>query len=110
MYANYKTLLNASSILAQSSALQFNWLQTANPRPTIPAVSAVLTSAELKQRERENLTIALTQARGKVFGPSGAAALLGMKPTTVISRIKARRFGTEQTLRNAAVVCYHLLP
>lgn len=61
----------------------------ANPRPTIPTVTAVLTSAELKQRARENLTIALTQARGKVFGPSGAAALLGMKPTRVISRIKA---------------------
>jgi hypothetical protein len=26
---------------------------------------------------------------GKVFGPDGAAALLGMKPTTLATRIKA---------------------
>ena len=50
---------------------------------------AVLTRGELKRRERENLRAALAQAGGKVFGPSGAAALLGMKPTTVISRIKS---------------------
>jgi hypothetical protein len=31
----------------------------------------------------------LAQTGGKVFGPTGAAALLDMKPTTVISRIKA---------------------
>jgi transcriptional regulator with GAF, ATPase, and Fis domain len=48
-----------------------------------------LTSDELKRRERENLRVALAQTGGKVFGPTGAAALLGMKPTTVISRIKA---------------------
>ena len=48
-----------------------------------------LTRGELKRRERENLRAALAQAGGKVFGPSGAAALLGMKPTTVISRIKS---------------------
>jgi transcriptional regulator with GAF, ATPase, and Fis domain len=42
-----------------------------------------------KRCERENLTAALAQTGGKVFGPTGAAALLGMKLTTVISRIKA---------------------
>jgi transcriptional regulator with GAF, ATPase, and Fis domain len=47
-----------------------------------------LTYTELKQLERENLTVALAQAGGKIFGPTGAAALLGMKPTTIISRIK----------------------
>jgi transcriptional regulator with GAF, ATPase, and Fis domain len=38
---------------------------------------------------RDPMHIALAQTGGKVFGPRGAAALLGMKPTTVISRIKA---------------------
>jgi len=50
---------------------------------------AILTAAELKRRERENLTAALARTGGKIFGPTGAAALLGMKPTTVISRLKA---------------------
>jgi transcriptional regulator with GAF, ATPase, and Fis domain len=48
-----------------------------------------VTRAELKQREARNITAALEQCGGKVFGPQGAAALLGMKPTTLASRIKA---------------------
>jgi transcriptional regulator with GAF, ATPase, and Fis domain len=93
---NVRELQNAierAVILAQGSFLQFDWLQAANAPPAVIAAPAdtpaVLTSDELKRRERENLQIALAQTGGKVFGPAGAAALLGMKPTTVISRIKA---------------------
>jgi transcriptional regulator with GAF, ATPase, and Fis domain len=93
---NVRELQNAierAVILAQGILLQFDWLQVANTPPIVLAgpadTPAVLTSAELKRRERENLTVALAQTGGKVFGPTGAAALLGMKPTTVISRIKA---------------------
>ena len=93
---NVRELQNAierAVILAQGSFLQFDWLQAANAPPAVIAAPAdtpaVLTSGELKRRERENLTVALAQTGGKVFGPTGAAALLGMKPTTVISRIKA---------------------
>ena len=32
---------------------------------------------------------ALKATHGKVFGPGGAAELLGMKPTTLASRLKA---------------------
>jgi transcriptional regulator with GAF, ATPase, and Fis domain len=32
---------------------------------------------------------ALKQANGKVFGPGGAAQLLGMKPSTLASRISS---------------------
>ena len=49
----------------------------------------LLTRADLKQREREGITAALAQTGGKIFGPGGAALLLGMKPTTLASRIKA---------------------
>jgi transcriptional regulator with GAF, ATPase, and Fis domain len=93
---NVRELQNAierAVILAQGSFLQFDWLQAANTSPAVLAppadAPAVLTSDELKRRERENLRVALAQTGGKVFGPTGAAALLGMKPTTVISRIKA---------------------
>jgi len=93
---NVRELQNAverAVILAQGGALQFDWLKGANPPPTAPAAPAappaVLTDAELKQRERENLVAALAQTGGKIFGPTGAAALLGMKPTTVVSRLKA---------------------
>ena len=53
------------------------------------ATTHVLTRDELKQRERESIRAALAQTRGKVFGAGGAAELLGMKRTTLASRIKA---------------------
>ena len=56
----------------------------------IASLSApVLTRADLRRVERENIQAALTQTSGKVFGTDGAAALLGMRPTTLASRIKA---------------------
>jgi formate hydrogenlyase transcriptional activator len=94
---NVRELQNAierAVILAQGGAPRFDWLKGANPPSTVPAAApatppAILTAAELKRRERENLTTALARTGGKIFGPTGAAALLGMKPTTVISRLKA---------------------
>ena len=50
---------------------------------------AVLTQAELRKRERDNLTRALRRAGGKVSGAQGAAKLLGLAPTTVYSKLKA---------------------
>jgi transcriptional regulator with GAF, ATPase, and Fis domain len=39
--------------------------------------------------ERDNIERALTQAGGKIYGRDGAAALLGLKPTTLAYRMKA---------------------
>jgi formate hydrogenlyase transcriptional activator len=44
---------------------------------------------ELKRQERESIIDALKRASGKVSGPGGAAELLGMKPSTLSSRISA---------------------
>jgi len=49
----------------------------------------ILTRAALRQHERASIEAALRQTGGRVFGPDGAAVLLGMKPTTLASRIKA---------------------
>jgi formate hydrogenlyase transcriptional activator len=93
---NVRELQNAverAVILSQGGPLQFDWLEPAKTTPTVSVASAdttvVLTHEQLKQRERENLTVALARTGGKVFGPAGAAALLGLKPTTLASRIKA---------------------
>ena len=56
---------------------------------------AILTDDELRELERRNLVAALEKAGGKLYGPDGAAELLGLKPTTVASRLK--RFGIERT-------------
>jgi transcriptional regulator with GAF, ATPase, and Fis domain len=55
----------------------------------VPEPLTIVTRAELRRREKQNIEAALTATRGKVFGTSGAAALLGMRPTTLASRIKA---------------------
>lgn len=50
--------------------------------------STFLTEAELNQHERHNVLAALKKSGGKVYGPSGAAALLGINATTLAYRIK----------------------
>jgi DNA-binding NtrC family response regulator len=47
-----------------------------------------LTEAELQRRERENLLIVLQQANWRIKGAGGAAELLGVKPTTLVTRMR----------------------
>ena len=47
-----------------------------------------LTETELRNLERNNLATALEKANWKIKGPGGAAELLGLKPATLVSRIK----------------------
>jgi transcriptional regulator with GAF, ATPase, and Fis domain len=49
----------------------------------------VRTAKELEELERQNIIAALDSADWKIAGAKGAAQLLGMKPTTLSSRIKA---------------------
>jgi transcriptional regulator with GAF, ATPase, and Fis domain len=55
--------------------------------------ASVLSKDEMKRRERENILKALETAHGKVYGADGAAAILGMKPTTLASRMKTMKLG-----------------
>ena len=48
----------------------------------------ILTEADLRQQEQRNLLAALAKSGWKIHGQGGAAELLGVKPTTLISRIK----------------------
>lgn len=48
----------------------------------------VLTEEEMKLRDRENILNALNQSDWKISGSGGAAEILGMKPTTLHSKIK----------------------
>ena len=53
------------------------------------AKGALLTRDELKRQERETIIDALKRTNGKVSGPGGAAELLGMKSSTLSSRISS---------------------
>jgi transcriptional regulator with GAF, ATPase, and Fis domain len=57
--------------------------------PARDAPHAVIRESEWRRRERENLRTALQLAEGRIYGPDGAADVLGVKPTTLISRLKA---------------------
>src|SRR5690606_13277026 len=48
----------------------------------------VLSLDELAIREREIVAEALERCRWKIYGPDGAAALLKLKPTTLVSMLK----------------------
>jgi transcriptional regulator with GAF, ATPase, and Fis domain len=53
------------------------------------ALQAVIPEIEWRRRERENVRTALQLAKGRIYGPDGAADLLGVKPTTLMSRLNA---------------------
>jgi transcriptional regulator with GAF, ATPase, and Fis domain len=67
--------------------------------PGAPA-PAPTTEAERRAQERAMIAAALEASGGKVFGAGGAAERLGLKPTTLASRIK--RLGIEKPTRRSA--------
>ena len=69
---------------------------SAPPSASEPAASAspsaparVRTAAELAEIERDNLRLALETSGWKIAGAGGAAERLGLKPTTLASRMRA---------------------
>ena len=80
-------------ILSREGPLRFDLAGNAGeaPRPSTQSTlkKDLLTRDELKRQERDVIVAALKRTGGKIFGVDGAAALLGMKPTTLTSRIKA---------------------
>lgn len=64
-------------------------------RDTLPspggrkAAAAIVPEAEMRARQRNNLLAALEQANWRLYGPSGAAALLGIAGSTLASRMKS---------------------
>ena len=89
-------VIQRAAILAQGGALHFD-LQMGNP-PTESASqrSAIgngtsigyLTEAELRRLERENIFIVLQKTGWKIKGVAGAAELLGVRATTLMSRME----------------------
>ena len=91
-----RNVIERAVILARGGALEFDVPAGETPpaRFSDPKgegespKQAFLTEVEMHQRERANLLIVLEKTRWKIKGPDGAADLLGLKPTTLISRLK----------------------
>lgn len=68
-------------------------------RPAIRPVDRqeeILTTAELRERERRNMIRALQRSQGRIFGPGGAAELIDIKPTTLASKLKRYQIDRRQ--------------
>ena len=94
---NVRELQNAverAVIVSRGTVLRFDEIATREPAPR-PRPSdeqertEIITQLEWQRRERDNLRAALEAAQGRVYGPGGAAEMLGVKPTTLLSRLHA---------------------
>jgi DNA-binding NtrC family response regulator len=91
-----QNVIERAVILARGGVLEFD-LPVRDAPPTTPLQTQYsndlepkfLTESELRQRERENLQTVLEKTHWRIKGPDGAAELLGLKPNTLLARIRA---------------------
>jgi DNA-binding NtrC family response regulator len=55
------------------------------------ARAPILTEAEVKTLQKQNMLAALIRSDWKIYGQNGAAHVLGIKPTTLIERMRSLR-------------------
>lgn len=97
-----RNVIERAAIFAQGGALEFDLPITGSdpthfePVDLERAEQEFLTDAEMRRRERENLFAVLRKTGWKIKGVDGAAELLGVKPTTLISRIE--KMGLKRSL------------
>jgi transcriptional regulator with GAF, ATPase, and Fis domain len=90
-----RSVIERAVIFARGGALDFDLPvvdSSLDPTPIPPRLSdkgdlEYLTDSEMQRLERENLFAVLEKTGWKIKGIDGAAELLGVKPTTLISRI-----------------------
>jgi DNA-binding NtrC family response regulator len=85
--------LERACIVTADGRLRFDFPTTSSrqqsERSESSTLQRILTDEELRTFEANNIEAALNACGGKVYGPNGAASLLGLKPTTLNSRIKS---------------------
>jgi transcriptional regulator with GAF, ATPase, and Fis domain len=57
-------------------------------RSKLRAEPEVISDKEMSRRVRDNMVAALKRSGGRIYGPGGAAELLGIRPSTLTTRIK----------------------
>jgi transcriptional regulator with GAF, ATPase, and Fis domain len=98
-----RNVIERALIVARGGALEFDLhtqaVQAGFQQPIFNPVNKAqpefLTEPEIERRDRENLYIVLQKTGWKIKGADGAAELMGVKPTTLISRIK--KMGLKRT-------------
>ncbi len=97
-----QNVVERAVIAARSGTLRFDISAGVEFRPSIDIDADtsphdgldVIPDKEMKRRERDNIAAALKLSKGRIYGPGGAAELLGISPTTLSARVK--KFGLRQ--------------
>jgi transcriptional regulator with GAF, ATPase, and Fis domain len=92
-----QNVVERAVIVSRGAKLAFDLPETnkSGVRPLRPAPlspssgETVVPEPEWRNRERANVIAALRQANSRISGKGGAADLLGIRPSTLASRIKA---------------------
>ncbi len=92
-----QNVIERAVIGVQSGALEFALPSDSHESRRTPIVSGkskggpneILKYSDLKRQERDNLLAALEATHWRISGPAGAAKLLGLRPTTLASKIEA---------------------
>jgi DNA-binding NtrC family response regulator len=92
-----QNVIERSVILSSSEvfAVDESWL----PKQSVqlrPGVAALTAAQGAPRSERETIEAVLAECRGRVGGSSGAAAKLGVPPSTLDHRIKALNINKAQ--------------
>jgi transcriptional regulator with GAF, ATPase, and Fis domain len=84
-----QNVIERAVILSRGGPLHFQ-LEESAPSPISPALTPTpSTQKEWLQSQKPVIEAALKKSGGRIYGPGGAAELLGLRPTTLTSRIAA---------------------
>jgi transcriptional regulator with GAF, ATPase, and Fis domain len=87
-------VLERATILSDGAVLDADAIDLPDARPSMRPDAGALgptVGRSLEDVEREHIRGVLSQTRGRVYGVGGAAAILGLKPSTLQSRMKKLR-------------------
>src|SRR5438045_1702459 len=78
-----ENLIERAMIVAEGNVLDIDpsWLSSPRLLQEGPGVS-------LREQEKRSILDALAHCRGKIYGADGAAARLGLKPTTLYGKMR----------------------
>ena len=82
-------VIERAVILSRGGPLHFDLRDRASSGPTPSPPGFPFTRKQMVELERQSIEEALQKSGGKIYGSGGAAELLGMRPTTLSSKISA---------------------
>jgi len=83
-----QNVVERAVILSKGGALHFELQESATISPQ-KDISEPATQKQWLESQRANIKAALAKSGGRIYGKGGAAELLGLRPTTLSSRIAA---------------------